>query len=82
CWAPGRRCTRWEANSIERSAGAFHADRVTDTNLHCAFCGKDQYAVKQLIAGPKVLICNECVRLMHDILLDHEKSTTTAPAPP
>lgn len=29
--------------------------------LYCSFCGKSQHAVENLIAGPKVFICNECV---------------------
>ena len=29
--------------------------------LHCSFCGKSQHAVKKLIAGPAVFICDECV---------------------
>lgn len=29
--------------------------------LHCSFCGKTQHAVKKLIAGPAVFICDECV---------------------
>ena len=31
--------------------------------LTCSFCGKDQSKVLQLIAGPRVFICNECVQL-------------------
>ncbi|QFG38075.1 ClpX C4-type zinc finger protein [Paracoccus pantotrophus] len=30
---------------------------------YCNFCGKDQYEVMHLIAGPKVFICDECVDL-------------------
>jgi ATP-dependent Clp protease ATP-binding subunit ClpX len=29
--------------------------------LYCSFCGKDQHAVRKLIAGPEVFICDECV---------------------
>jgi hypothetical protein len=29
----------------------------------CSFCGKAQAEVLQLIAGPRVFICNECVQL-------------------
>ena len=34
----------------------------------CSFCGKSQKQVKALIAGPGVLICNECVGLCAEIL--------------
>jgi len=36
--------------------------------LHCSFCGKEQSAVKKLIAGPAVYICDECVRLCSKIM--------------
>jgi hypothetical protein len=38
--------------------------------LHCSFCGKSQNDVRKLIAGPKVLICDQCVGLCDDILED------------
>ena len=34
----------------------------------CSFCDKSQYEVKKLIAGPEVLICDECVELCSDII--------------
>lgn len=40
--------------------------------LHCSFCGKSQHAVKKLIAGPGMFICNECVELCVDIMNDLE----------
>lgn len=40
--------------------------------LTCNFCGKNQKSVKKLIAGPEVYICNECVSLCNDILLEDE----------
>ena len=36
----------------------------------CAFCGKKPSEVAQLIAGPAVDICNECVEICHAILND------------
>ena len=40
----------------------------------CSFCGKTQDEVKQLIVGPQVTICNECISLCNEIILekDHE----------
>ena len=38
--------------------------------LGCNFCGKKQKEVKQLIAGPNVYICNECVVLCQDVLME------------
>jgi len=42
--------------------------------LSCNFCGKNQKAVKKLIAGPEVYICNECIELCNDILIEDESS--------
>ena len=39
---------------------AKHGDDRTG-NLVCSFCGKRAAHVEQLVAGPKVFICNECV---------------------
>ena len=36
--------------------------------LKCSFCGKSQKQVKQLIAGPGVYICDECVELCNEII--------------
>ena len=36
--------------------------------LHCSFCGKPQQDVKNLVSGPEVYICNECVKLCNDII--------------
>ena len=40
--------------------------------LRCSFCGKTQHEVKRLIAGPTVYICNECVSLCNDIMLEEQ----------
>ena len=38
------------------------------TALYCSFCGKSHHDVAQLIAGPKVFICNECVGVCIEVL--------------
>lgn len=38
--------------------------------LYCSFCGKSQYEVRKLIAGPGTFICNECVNLCSSIIVD------------
>ena len=45
--------------------------------LICSFCSKNQNDVKKIIAGPSVLICNECVDLCSSILKE-ESSTNIA----
>lgn len=41
--------------------------------LKCSFCGKSQKQVQQLIAGPQIYICDECVALCNEII--EERST-------
>jgi ATP-dependent Clp protease ATP-binding subunit ClpX len=43
--------------------------------LSCSFCGKSQYEVRKLIAGPTVFICDECVELCMDIAREENKSS-------
>ncbi len=43
---------------------------MTTSNLVCSFCGKKQEEVKKLIAGPTVYICDECIELCNDIMLE------------
>jgi len=45
--------------------------------LKCSFCGKSQKQVKKLIAGPGVYICDECIELCNEIIVE-ELSTTSA----
>ena len=56
-------------------------DKITSANssdkkISCSFCGKSQEEVKKLIAGPNVYICNECVVLCKDILVEDDKIDT------
>ncbi len=39
-------------------------------DLRCSFCGKAQREVNRLIAGQGVFICNECVDVCHDIVVE------------
>ncbi len=38
--------------------------------LKCSFCGKYQDQVRRLVAGPGVYICDECIGLCNDIILE------------
>ena len=46
--------------------------------LYCSFCGKSQHEVKKLIAGPSVFICDECIELCNDIILDEQAADPSA----
>jgi len=41
--------------------------------LRCSFCDKDQNAVRKLIAGPTIFICDECVEVCNDIIADDNR---------
>jgi len=41
-----------------------------EKSLFCSFCGKNQSEVKKLIAGPSIFICDECVDLCNDIIVE------------
>ncbi len=43
--------------------------------LYCSFCGKSQHEVRKLIAGPTVFICDQCVVLCTDLILEENKSS-------
>lgn len=45
-------------------------------SLNCSFCGKSQKEVKKLIAGPGVYICDECIDLCTDIILEEKERDT------
>src|SRR5690625_3487889 len=56
------------------------------SHLKCSFCGKDQDAVRKLVAGPGVNICDECIGLCNDIIeeevgLDEETPYEEIPKP-
>ncbi|MHB8263233.1 MAG: ATP-dependent Clp protease ATP-binding subunit ClpX [Acidimicrobiales bacterium] len=46
--------------------------------VKCSFCGKSQKQVKKLIAGPGVYICDECIELCNDIIME-ELSESSEP---
>lgn len=39
-------------------------------NLKCSFCGKTQEQVRKLVAGPGVYICDECIELCSEIVVE------------
>jgi hypothetical protein len=45
--------------------------------LRCSFCNKNQKELKKIIAGPGVYICDECVELCNEIILEE-----LGPTPP
>jgi len=41
--------------------------------VKCSFCGKSQDEVYKIVAGPSVCICDECIKVCNDIILDRKK---------
>ena len=54
-------------------------------NLFCSFCGKNQREVRKLISGPSVYICDECIQLCSEIIVDEgekeSRSSDSMPVP-
>src|SRR6266508_3159964 len=50
--------------------------------FHCSFCGKQRREVRKLISGPRVFICDECVKLCNDILAKEEAAERPKYPPP
>ncbi len=44
------------------------AKNPNERNIKCSFCGKAQEAVKRIVAGPGVYICDECISLCKNIV--------------
>jgi ATP-dependent Clp protease ATP-binding subunit ClpX len=51
-------------------------------SLICSFCGASQDEVRKLIAGPGVYICDQCIDLCNDIILDEVEEDSGAQAGP
>ncbi|KAF0091312.1 MAG: ATP-dependent Clp protease ATP-binding subunit ClpX [Fusobacteria bacterium] len=47
-------------------------EKNQDDGLYCSFCGKHRTEVDQLVSGPGVFICNECVELCMEIVSSNE----------
>jgi ATP-dependent Clp protease ATP-binding subunit ClpX len=46
------------------------------SGLACSFCGATQEEVRKLIAGPGVYICDQCIDLCNDIILEEVDEDT------
>jgi len=53
--------------------------RIGETGdlLKCNFCGKTQKQVKKLIAGPGVYICDECIELCNEIIIEELQESSS-----
>ncbi len=44
-------------------------------DIKCSFCGKNQSEVYKIIAGPGVYICNECIELSKEIIVESYRAS-------
>jgi ATP-dependent Clp protease ATP-binding subunit ClpX len=47
----------------------------------CAFCGRPRQEVRKLVAGPNVYICDRCVSVCRQLLVDERRTRSATPAP-
>ena len=45
--------------------------------MKCSFCGKNQNEVKKIVSGPGVCICDECIKICNEIILEERKKENT-----
>jgi len=53
------------------------AHTSTAEAVRCSFCGKSQFDVAKVVAGPGTFICNECIELCNQILAGDADRTRT-----
>ena len=59
------------ARRYRRSIPSSVIQESKEGDNSCSFCGKHESKVNNLIAGPAVFICNECIKLCNGII-DYE----------
>jgi ATP-dependent Clp protease ATP-binding subunit ClpX len=52
---------------------------TSESFQHCSFCGKNKEVVRKLIVGDRVGICNECVNLCQELLVEDPQEEPTEP---
>ncbi|MFP4522397.1 MAG: ATP-dependent Clp protease ATP-binding subunit ClpX [Fibrobacterota bacterium] len=52
------------------------AQKYKGGKVHCSFCGRDSSSVERIITGPYAHICNECIKMCDEILIDEKKGST------
>lgn len=58
----------WEVSESLRRPVQTSQGQTKANEPRCSFCGKTQAEVVQLIAGPNIYVCNECVGICNKIL--------------
>lgn len=50
-----------------------------DKEIYCSFCGRKQSEVEQIIIGPGVNICRECIEMCYNVMDNGEKPRVPKP---
>lgn len=59
------------SNKVDHSRGEKMYKFEDETEvIRCSFCGKAQEQVKKIVAGPNVYICDECIALCNEIIME------------
>ena len=51
--------------------------RSSKNDPRCSFCGRGQNQVEKIITGSSVHICNACVKLCNDVLVEEEHKSVS-----
>lgn len=49
--------------------------RPSKSDPRCSFCGRSHSQVEKIITGPQVHICNECIKLCNEVLVEEKQQT-------
>lgn len=52
----------------------MHDNKETQEEIRCSFCGKSESQVKNMISGPGVYICDECVEVADSIIKQEQRA--------
>ena len=61
-----------------KKGGTVKRKGPNNGDLLCSFCGKNEGEIKKLIAGPSVYICDECIELCNDIMVEENEREATS----
>lgn len=56
-------------NVFSRRPGPSHSS-IEPGSPRCSFCGKSDKNVRQLVASTRATICDECVQICRDVILN------------
>src|SRR5215470_1367423 len=72
-------CTRLHPRGMRVAQN--HGGMTYRRDLHdrrCAFCGRPRQEVRKLVAGPNVFICDRCVIVCKQLLVDDRRAASRA----